>query len=339
MDAAIAANARLCAYASLSGELSVIYPAAKFVYRPTLSAMLQSFENQECDAIAIGEPEVRMSPTVLEFFCKHDLVSSGVLVQSVVVALPTQAEIVGGLSHWMRLGESQGVRYLDVLATYRPAIEYGCSLDIDTVADTPLMQLGVFDMFFCFVVLSLSIVIAFILKCCSHNIEKFGIELEFTVRSRFTKKLLDAERKLGKKSGVNEVRRQELRPLLTSTFQQWDIDNDGVLGIKELHEGLKSLDINLTKWEIDEILRLLDQNDDGQVDLSEFVEAFDVAEEDGLSVEVRRWQKQMQQLHHLEARLGAQIAGLKDHIRAGPAQEQAAIPPIRRRASKASLKL
>ena len=72
-------------------------------------------------------------------------------------------------------------------------------------------------------------------------------------------------------------------------------------------------------------MRLLDQNDDGQVDIAEFVEAFDVAEEDGLSVEVRRWQKQMQQLHHLEARLGAQITGLKDQIRAGPAQKETAI--------------
>ena len=72
---------------------------ATFIYRDGVSAMLDSYISGECDSIALGKPDIRSSRQNLEFFCDHQLVSSGVVVIEQPIAFPARTDLVAGLSH------------------------------------------------------------------------------------------------------------------------------------------------------------------------------------------------------------------------------------------------
>lgn len=243
MEDAIAGGARICAMSGLKGDASARWPRASFVYMESLQEITRSFEADDCDAVASGLPEIRMAPDVLTFFCEHNLVSSGIIVQSIPIGMPAAPDIVGGLSHWIRAAESEGIRYLDFLRLYEPPMDHGCSLEIKTTVAQGMLQLTVTDMFFCFALLAVCILLSVVVKLCGHRIERFGIGLEISVRVRFIKKLTAAEQKLvAEKSKTSddgqEADERELCDLLGDAFDKWDANEDGELSMEELREGL-----------------------------------------------------------------------------------------------------
>ena len=84
--------------------------------------MLESYESGECNAIVLGKQDIRMSKPIFEWFCDHDVVSSGVVVIEQPVALPARREIVAGLSYWIRLGEKNGLVFSDFVRRYVRAL-------------------------------------------------------------------------------------------------------------------------------------------------------------------------------------------------------------------------
>ena len=149
MEAAINGNAQMCAYGSLQAELEARQPVSdrsfigsaclfhcracagklsrcrvwtlqrgQFIYRDSIPAMLDSYESGECNAIVLGQPDIRMSKPIFEWFCDNNVVSSGVVVIEQPIALPARPEIVAGLSYWLRLGEKSGLVFSDFVRRY-----------------------------------------------------------------------------------------------------------------------------------------------------------------------------------------------------------------------------
>jgi Ca2+-binding EF-hand superfamily protein len=54
-------------------------------------------------------------------------------------------------------------------------------------------------------------------------------------------------------------------------FNEMDVDRSGTLNVKEFRNAIRQLQLGLTSKEIDQVMRRIDQNQDGVVDYQEFV--------------------------------------------------------------------
>jgi Ca2+-binding EF-hand superfamily protein len=59
---------------------------------------------------------------------------------------------------------------------------------------------------------------------------------------------------------------------LDQIYRLLDGNGDGVLTTKEIRDGFKKLDLDLTSRDIEEIIKVLDKNTDGMISLEEFVQ-------------------------------------------------------------------
>lgn len=241
MEEAIAANAKICALGGLQGDVAGRWPRAQFVYKALMSDLVDAFEAGECNAIASGQNDIRMSTSIVSRFCEQTLVSSGVLVHTIAVGLPAAPNVVGGLSHWMQIADNQGVRFQDFLADYEPQLDAGCSLKIKLDDDLGMLQLKVVDMFFCFALLGTCVCLSIGLKLCAHRTERFGIvNSSDEIRQRFIKKI--------KKSRLKKYFKSRLKNICTilgQIFDEWDKNRDISISREKLEVCMKTFDLHL----------------------------------------------------------------------------------------------
>lgn len=80
----------------------------------------------------------------------------------------------------------------------------------------------------------------------------------------------ESEKKVGKRrSGYNK--KVELR----SVFATFDKNNDGYITKQELKDSLNSIGMGMTEKDIADMIKRVDSNGDGLIDLDEFCESFD----------------------------------------------------------------
>lgn len=70
--------------------------------------------------------------------------------------------------------------------------------------------------------------------------------------------------------GIFKSHRMQLR----DAFQQFDRNNDGVIDERELRKGLARLNIGLSAQQVEDLLAVIDRDDNGRVDYSEFEQQF-----------------------------------------------------------------
>ena len=58
---------------------------------------------------------------------------------------------------------------------------------------------------------------------------------------------------------------------MQAVFREADADGNGVLDVKEFKECIRGLDLDLSDAEINQLRRIADYNDDGEIDYEEFV--------------------------------------------------------------------
>eukprot|EP00929_Paragymnodinium_shiwhaense_P120131 TRINITY_DN92014_c0_g1_i1.p1 TRINITY_DN92014_c0_g1~~TRINITY_DN92014_c0_g1_i1.p1 ORF type:complete len:429 (-),score=152.53 TRINITY_DN92014_c0_g1_i1:107-1393(-) len=76
---------------------------------------------------------------------------------------------------------------------------------------------------------------------------------------------------------VHGMSKDELTALVESIFKRMDADGSGILSKQEFVQALTAMELGLTRREINNIMFRVDQDDDGNVDYSEFVPfAFDL---------------------------------------------------------------
>merc|ERR1719305_80585 len=60
--------------------------------------------------------------------------------------------------------------------------------------------------------------------------------------------------------------------LIRSCFAQWDTDNSGKVDVNELVGIMTKLGINVTKDKVLSMVKEVDQNNDGEIDMTEFAQ-------------------------------------------------------------------
>eukprot|EP01050_Picozoa_sp_SAG11_P007527 SAG11_NODE_631_length_8061_cov_13.466843_1_plen_1055_part_00 len=110
--------------------------------------------------------------------------------------------------------------------------------------------------------------------------------------------------------------REEIRKNKTNLrkiFHAFDLDGDGAISAAELRLGIKSLGIDLNSKDIAELVKVMDQNNDGSIDWNEFQAVFgDGAMQRGVSRSYQRAQEHRQRI----AELHPEIIGMRNKANA-----------------------
>lgn len=65
--------------------------------------------------------------------------------------------------------------------------------------------------------------------------------------------------------------KEELERIMKDVFARADVHGNGVLSRQDFKHALQSADLGLTKRDINMLLTLADENEDGQIDYNEFL--------------------------------------------------------------------
>lgn len=109
MEEAVATNARVCVYDALSQQISLKYPSASIYNIPSSISpkdLVGFFVNNSCAAYAYSLSEVERSLEHASAFCALGLLATQQIL-NIPLAWPASKNLVGPLSHWIILLNSQ----------------------------------------------------------------------------------------------------------------------------------------------------------------------------------------------------------------------------------------